>query len=537
MADQNQILQSLVDNVRGCIAAALVDIGELKYRAVAKRDGVKIAMTAEIAKSAAELLVNDGVRNLDAHLDDNSDESTINEMLLFRKSSVVYVIRSRTYEGQAYLVLFDDPAKLGLILAKCRQLRDRMDAADLVDSFVDADKGVESGRADTRSTRSSIDDTKDSKFGSRPDCAWTYHWAVTLAIDSLGRGTSSVEMDQTVDLSGSSILRDVVIHHQPYLGRYPRRGLHEMFLSEGGYKSWRWTYAEKMHNHLLEVARDVQRMYVGPAPLTPTYAIISFESWRLVWERTRNTPSEDASPEALDYDFRSDWQECVAAINTPWNLDFLNMIDFVPPAGTRGFGDLAGTDRVQYEVAREELMKLSWEYFAREFFLLTLEACRLQRPELKWAFAGYPATPYLGYTRDQADDHRNWNDSLAWLFDVTDFIAPRFIPLGYAVEHDEPDLQRAEVTVEQDRGNIESCINEALRIRHQYASGKPVLSIHSYRYPSRMRHYSRQMLNAINMHHQFWLPGELGVDGMVVMGHINSVGERDVIQSIVDGKF
>ncbi|MGI9013449.1 MAG: hypothetical protein ACR2GY_04275 [Phycisphaerales bacterium] len=179
---------------------------------------------------------------------------------------------------------------------------------------------------------------------------------------------------EQVDLSDAPLIRDrVIVFYEHEFGRYPRFNGSE-WINNG------LPQLADLEEHIVDIVADVNELI--PDPTWDGFAVIDYESWDLVWERTPNK-----------YRFHSKQLVRDRFPNLP-------------------------EDEVE-RLAIEE-----YEAAARRFMELTIRACQSMRPSARWGYWG------LG---------RHWQEQYPqydWIWLISDAFYPSLYPIYYSVPDD-----------------------------------------------------------------------------------------------------
>lgn len=324
--------------------------------------------------------------------------------------------------------------------------------------------------------------------------AFTVHWSVTT--DPVYQRRSGRDLQAEVDFGGAPIERDTVILYQHRLGLFPRGGPHVPQM-----------YPDYMDRHRAKIAEDLDVLI--PDRNFSGFAVIDYECWNLIWEWTPNGQS-NGGPEADDRDTQTDWREFLLSKN---------------PDVFRGLSQ-------EEETA---LLKSTYEAAAREFYLVTLRECRRLRPKAKWGFYNYPvlglwprlwdaSVPIECQHLTRAQER---NDTLQWLWDEVDFIAPEIYARRVAIPFGSGPHPSYETTVAGNRRYIEAKIKEGRRI----ANGKPVFGYAWMKYHPTTGPYSYKDLNAHDAQLQFEAAFDAGADGVFLWDTLKTPEDKESIEA------
>lgn len=336
----------------------------------------------------------------------------------------------------------------------------------------------------------------DSPAGDPTD-DFRYYWSVTTDWRERARGnpwSDQVRFDEDV------LSRDFVIFYQHLTGNYPKAGPH--LAMRPGY----------MEAHLEKLEKDVVSLI--PDPEFDGVAILDFEIFRAVWDRTPNRPSK-AGPEALDNDFQDDWRDYIRSTNPAF--------DSMSPS------------------EQEEHLRQTYEAAVRDFFLETLERARALRPHAKWGFYGYPIR-FVDMRREAPrgvisygdGTHRasRLNDRLQWMWDAVDVVSPSLYAPRVIVAPGEH-ICEDEYTAAEDWEFMQNMIAESKRV----AGGKPVIPFIGMNYNTPRDCLRGQRINDANLYSQVMAPAELGADGAILWGDINNRADMREWQMMLDRRI
>jgi hypothetical protein len=319
---------------------------------------------------------------------------------------------------------------------------------------------------------------------------YEFHWNVG------GGQASNITLDSGIDVA---IQRDVNTFAQQFYGTFPADGLHLTFGSGGDYSDWYNFHGDFLDDH----AAAIENFIAGEG-LTSSYsgyAIIDYELWGPIWENNGG-PTQTS------------WKACIEDINTPhWDNRFITTISYTPPTGITGYSGLSSTQK-------ETFAKLSWVFFAKEFYELSLETGKAELPSASFGFYDFPLRrDWDGSQIGYPDAQKDLNDELDWLWAQVDVITPSIYPVFYAVTGTAGSYQ---ITSEDNATSILENIEEAVRVRDNFASGSTkVLAfvLPYYTGPSRGTYYL-QALNDINLDQQIRMPRYAGADGVIIWGYV-----------------
>lgn len=331
--------------------------------------------------------------------------------------------------------------------------------------------------------------------GSQNRQDYTFHWCVRTQRNFLNK--TGVDWAARMNFAQAPIRRDTVVLYQHRIGFFPQAGPHLIRQDP----TW-------MDRHRFKIKDDLAALI--PDPNFNGIAILDFEKWHLLWDRTRDDPSSDPSPTALDNDYKTDWEEQILSAN-PRVFDRLS------------------------DKQKEHLLKITYEETTRDFYLATLNECRRLRPKAKWGFFNYPTF----YGPHVSNHVKQLNEQLAWLWEAVDVLIPSTYARFYThVETSQPGDERFENTIEADRKWILARVGEAVRL----AAGKPVYTIMWIRYEQPLgggkygsKHF--QLLNDVNLNHQLNLPREAGADGVIIWESLSSDFIVKQVQQYINKKL
>jgi hypothetical protein len=187
---------------------------------------------------------------------------------------------------------------------------------------------------------------------------------------------------------------------------------------------WRQNYARWMTAHRAQLAVDLS---VGTAGIERNGSVphnwtgpvvIDWEYWRVSWQSSTETTNLPCcrfpgyAHAQLDYRCPVNgtgpctgqwgngplyhWALFVSNISTPgFDKEFTGMVDWTAPTASKGWNDLTPCQQL-------ELLRQSYDHFARDFYTQTLDTLSSLRPRAKWGFWGIPRSgfPSLRESRD-----------------------------------------------------------------------------------------------------------------------------------------
>lgn len=319
---------------------------------------------------------------------------------------------------------------------------------------------------------------------------YAMHWAVGSRV-------------APVDLRGGPIQSgDVVILWQS-VGKFPIAGPHMIEMWPGGREQF---YA----THLQEI-NDVMRFYI-PDPNYTGYAVIDYETWTSNWWWQHNVPS-NAGYDAQDQDFLDDWRDYIRQ--------------------NRG-SLLAGRTLEE----QEDVFRTTWIEATREFYVRTIRECKRLRPNAKWGFYSLPKRQYFPYASNQADMVRQrreipgQNDaSFSWLADESDVIYPSvYIPYRTV---ETPRWGYPEDSLAANDAYLRGSLEEAQRM----ARGKPVVPFLWYLYHNGTPQLEGVFLNEYNLRASITTPQSMGLNDIIMWGHLENDQDRAAAQSYYDSQL
>lgn len=294
--------------------------------------------------------------------------------------------------------------------------------------------------------------------------------------------------------------RDYVIFYQHLIGNYPKPGPH--LAMDDAY----------MQRHLAKVAVDVQKKI--PDPNFSGIAVLDFEVFRAIWDRTPNIPSEKDEL-AKDKDFKDDWRDYIRRSHP--EFDSMN------------------------EQEQESYLRETYENGVKKLFLQTLDVCRTLRPKAKWGFYGYPIRFYKNRREaptnvvSYADGSYNGsklNDRLQWMWDAVDIVCPSVYAPCVVVEPGE-EVCQDQYSASDEMEFIQSMIGEAKRV----ANGKPVLPFIAIQYNTRHDCLLGEDVRDETLYDEIMGPAFAGADGAILWGDINNKSEMQHWQWLLDHKI
>lgn len=288
-----------------------------------------------------------------------------------------------------------------------------------------------------------------------------------------------------VQFGSTPVRRDAIILYEPWLGEYPKAGPH-MLLRD----------PQLMARHMAKITTDLDRRV--PRDFTGI-AVIDYEAWRLLWERTWTGQRSDAPFDAHDHDFQDDWKETIRLMRP----------------------ELIEGRSVEQQ---EAIFKQTYEQTAKDFMLATIRECKRLRPNAKWGLYGYPEGFYTGNNQtargvfgygDLSHRASRMNDTLQWLWDELDIITPD-IYQSYFTRTDGGTPGRRENLPQENYLFVVNNIAEYERV----ANGKPMLPFVWMRYHDVMgppRAFS--WVNSQNLRDQVLLTAQNGAEGVIIWEH------------------
>lgn len=324
-----------------------------------------------------------------------------------------------------------------------------------------------------------------------------YYFSVTT--DPQERKNGNHWSDQ-LSFDTEVLSRDFVILYSHDAGNYPVQGPH--IAQAPGY----------LEAHLLELTADVERQI--PDPEFSGVAIIDYEDFRAIWDRTPNSPSS-GGPEAHDEDFQDDWRDYIRSVNPQFD----------------------GMNSNQ----QEQHLRETYEAAIRDFFLATLAKCRELRPNAKWGFYGYPLrfykwrreapTSVISYD-DGSHAGSRFNDRLQWMWDAVDVVSPSVYP-AMVVPNDGEEICSREYSAEEEWIYLQNMIRESQRV----GGGKPVLPFITGRFYLPKDCLAGQEIRPIQIYNQVLGPARHGAQGAILWGDINSRSQAMEWQAALDNSF
>ncbi len=330
-----------------------------------------------------------------------------------------------------------------------------------------------------------------------PTAEFRYFFGVTTTPEERRRGhnwSDQLEFDTNI------LSRDYVIFYQHLLGYYPKAGPH-LAMDE-----------EYMQAHLAKVASDVQAAI--PDPNFSGIALIDFETFRAIWDRTPNIPS-DEDETAHDHDFKDDWRDYIERTHP----EFANM----------------------NEDDQELFLRDTYEDAVKNLFLQTLAVCREVRPHAKWGFHGYPIrffknrreapTNVISYD-DGSHNGSRLNDRLQWMWDAEDVISPSIYPPRVVAAPGE-DICEDQCSAAEEVEFIQNMIREARRV----SNGKPVIPAIANIYNTPHDCLYGQDVADETLYDEIMIPALAGADGVTLWGNLTSRSDMQHWQWLLDHKM
>jgi|GEM_PF-2101194 len=201
-----------------------------------------------------------------------------------------------------------------------------------------------------------------------------------------------------------------------------------------------------------------------PNPDWEGYAVIDYESWYPLWEKT---------PQRYK-DATLAWAE-EKNINENLGLDPSEIL---------------------------ELAETSWNEYSKIFMEYTLEVSKEFRPNAKWGYYGYPLRIYwnidssIGYTSYESEQ----NNRLDWLWQSSDTLFPSIYQPYYTTDLGGLGTN----TLEENYAYVSTNIEETSRLASIY--NKDIIVYTWYHYHNSNQYYKDQFVNEINLAHQYEIP-------------------------------
>lgn len=334
--------------------------------------------------------------------------------------------------------------------------------------------------------------TASSSSPPPPRQGYTVHANVTTN-PRFERETGVTWHDQ-LDYGELPIRTDVVIFYAHRLGDFPREGPQEVAQDP-----------EWMDRHLTRIRRHVPLQI--PDPNFSGIAVIDYEHWNVQWDR--------ASEENQDR-----WRDHISQTRP-------------------GFYSLSAD-------AQEQLLRVTYDAAARDFYLATINECRELRPNARWGFWSYPKpmpAPGAGMSdgddRLSIDDVRDLNDELEWLWNAVDVLLPHINARWYTRPDGESINRRhGENTESENHERIMNHVGEAVRL----AGGtKEVYAYFWVRYVDsnlqRRGGRARQLVNDINLRQGLTVPKAAGANGVIIWEGIRSHKVFSEFQSLIQTRL
>lgn len=348
----------------------------------------------------------------------------------------------------------------------------------------------------------------DSFADSKAKTNFQLYWQVSTVLE----GTAN-NMDTLTNLAGAPVNRNCEIIYEQEFPKIPiaynndgvptEGGFHWIFRDlGGGYLGWRVNYDLWMTEHMLSLPVVMARTI--PANFDGILCI----DWETV---TPLRQYQVVDPTALRL-----WDEAVEQINSPaLNQDFLNFAGWTRPSGATLWSDLTSAQRT-------DLLNTSFQRVAMDFFIRTVQGCRIVRPNAKFGFYGLPQGAWPLYD----EERRGLNDLLADLWREVDVLSPSTYPLYWTTnDRDSSPCPEAVNTVSQNAVFYRSLIEEMLRLKATFPRpNQQIISYASWHYKAQAGQCSPYVTpglftNAVNTAHQLQLPWWYGADGVAIWGH------------------
>ena len=217
------------------------------------------------------------------------------------------------------------------------------------------------------------------------------------------------------------------------------------------------------------------------------------------------------------------WRSFVANISEPAFDDaFLSAVGFVAPSSASGWAELTASEQ-------NALLSTSYEHFAKEFFLRTLDASKALRPNAKFGLFGFPLAAENGTARPtnfppfgRGETWESRNDRLGWLWRALDVYLPSLYGAGWVSDTGSADNPCGEVYGSAENLRyLRSNLVEARRLRDAFGSAQPILPYWWQHYndgaTKACRNRVNVWVNGLDIQQHFQTATELA-DGMVLWG-------------------
>jgi len=382
---------------------------------------------------------------------------------------------------------------------------------------------------------------------------FTTYWMVTTTIDLTGGRL--YDMDDEVDLTGIDISRNAAICYEQHFPWFPKiwavdederdAGLHLM-LSDNvcnssaacnvscyyytnnsypwgyTYNNWQTNWERWLGKHLCSIPAALDTVIPTKASFDGLVCI-DFETIHPLWAVTKT----DLNTGTTGLHYQADrWQDCVEQINKgSWDTNFLTLVGWPAPGGTTSIGDLNPTQL-------DDLLKVSWEYFAFSFFLETIDAVGGAggAPYSKVGMYDYPFARYD--TPTMTDESRN--DDLAAFWAALDYLAPSVYASRHVYSGSAPSPCPCDTDmcapIDDNAAYYLNAINECKRIRTAYNSDLEIYPFIAWTYGWQVgtdcfANGDGTFITDENIDQQLFLPWVYNANGILLWGHTKPSGQ------------
>ena len=322
--------------------------------------------------------------------------------------------------------------------------------------------------------------------GSSANNEYLAHWDVTTWTSK----TKGVDLQAQIDLSKTTIVRDIVMLYESQYGKFPLAGVHMYYENS----KWKADHFAAMAKNIAVAIPDVN--YSG-------YICIDYEQWQPNWKHQWNDPSPLAL-DAMDNNFKDDWEKWVKLNHPNW---------------------LAGKSGDAYQAVLES----TYNEATKEFFLDTLKETKRLRPNAKVGFYCFPVREFYTDYAPRASVWHTVNDELKWMFDAEDVIFPSTYQIMELVEGKALTPGKPQALPKDNGRYISDNVKEAVRV----SQGKPVLDFIWFKYHGWLgAPLGNTPIPDTAMQQMLQLPKEAGAKGVVIWDCIQSADDFNWLKNV-----
>lgn len=373
----------------------------------------------------------------------------------------------------------------------------------------------------------------DTFIQAKGNVNFWFYWMVT------SREAGRNDMDTETDLGDTPVRRDCFILYAQQFSKalwlfdtkgttttaddvMVDEGVHVMLRDpglapSGTYTNWQSNYNNWMTAHAANV-----RSVLGNVVENPNFAgavALDFERVYPSWDGLQRIA--DGSP--LLTAQVTKWYDMLSKIHAnAWDPAFLTLVGYVPPLGKLKWSDLNAPQ--QYD-----LCKRSYNLFAIDYFVQTVNNARLQRPKAKFGFYNMPIAWYTNLFNGQQAD----NDTLASIWASVDALYPSMYAKYYSTTdlvNDPPLCPNANNTPAENDLWYQSVVNECSRIRTLWGrAGQKIMPFVWWHYhdsavscidPSPCARPALRFLRGANLSQGIRQPWLYGADALMLWGFL-----------------